>query len=371
MLRSTYRRLSAAALTGALALTAGCGSDNAIRGHQSPVPVPPDMECVPGNLSGSGSSAQENAMQTWIAGYQTACQDAQVYYDAIGSGGGRSQFIDGAVTFAGSDAALDEAEHKAAKKRCSGSDAINIPAYVVPIAVVFHLDGVDSLNMRPETIARVFSGDIERWNDPAIAADNPDADLPDLPITPVSRSDESGTTENFTAYLAATAGDAWPHEPSGQWPVPPEEAAQGNSNVAHAVKSGDGTIGYVEASHIGKMDTVRVGVGEKFVPVSPEAAAGVVADSPQREGNTEYDHAVDLDYGTTSGSSYPIVLITYEIACLKYEDPDEAARLKNFLGYLLSDEGQQAASEETGSAPLSADFRTDLMRSVEAIGAVR
>lgn len=370
MLRSTYRCLSAAALTGVLALTAGCGSDNAVRGHD-PVPVPPDLECVDGNMSGSGSSAQENAMQTWIAGYQTACEDSQVFYDAIGSGGGRSQFIDGAVAFAGSDAALDPDELKDAGPRCSGSDAVNIPGYVVPIEVVFHLEGVDSLNMAPATIAKVFNGDIERWNDPAIAADNPDAELPDKRISPVSRSDESGTTENFTDYLATSAGDAWPHEPGGQWPVPPAESAQGNSGVAQAVETGNGTVGYVESSHVGSMSTVKVGVGEEFVTASPEAAAAVVADSPERKGNTEHDHALELDYGTTAEDAYPIVLISYEVACLEYRDAGEAQRVKGFLRYILSDEGQQAASEETGSAPLSKEFREKLLRSVGAIGATR
>ncbi|PSK97994.1 phosphate ABC transporter substrate-binding protein (PhoT family) [Murinocardiopsis flavida] len=370
MQRSTYRSLSAAALAGALALTAGCGSDDAVRGHDA-VPVPPDLECVGGNVSGSGSSAQENAMQTWIAGYQTACTDSQVFYDAIGSGGGRSQFIDGAVAFAGSDAALDPDELKDARPRCTGSDAINIPGYVVPIEVVFHLKGVDSLNMAPDTIAKVFNGDIEKWNDPAIAEDNPDAELPDQRIAPVSRSDESGTTENFTDYLATAAGDSWPHEPEGQWPVPPAESAQGNSGVAQAVETGSGTIGYVESSHVGSMSTVKVGVGDKFVGASPEAAAAVVAGSPERKGNTEHDHALELDYGTAEKGAYPIVLISYEVACLEYADTAEARSVKGFLRYVLSDEGQQAASDETGSAPLAKEFRATLLRSVEAIGAAK
>ncbi|WP_084469140.1 phosphate ABC transporter substrate-binding protein PstS [Nocardiopsis trehalosi] len=363
---STYRRVSAVALAGAVALTAGCGSDDAVRGN-NPLPVPADLACFDGSLSASGSSAQENAMQTWVAGYQTECEDALVFYNSIGSGGGRSQFLDGAVAIAGSDAALDPEEHAEARPRCAGAEAVNIPAYVVPIAVVFHLEGVEELRLRPETIAAIFDQQITTWNDPRIAEDNPDADLPDMRITPVSRSDDSGTTENFTEYLAAAAGDAWPHEPGGMWPLPPVEAAQGNSGIAEAVEGGQGTIGYVEASHIGGMSSVEVGVGDEFVAVSPESAAAVVANSPEREGNTEHDHALELDYGTTASGTYPIVLVSYEIACLRYEDAAEAERVRDFLGYVISPEGQRAAAEETGSAPLPEDVHASLQASVDAI----
>ncbi|MGI5122311.1 phosphate ABC transporter substrate-binding protein PstS [Marinactinospora thermotolerans] len=359
--------MSTIALAGAVALATGCGSDNAVRGT-APVPVPADLECLSGSISGAGSSAQENAMQVWIAGYQTACQDSLVFYDAIGSGGGRSQFIDGAVDFAGSDAALDPEETEEARARCHGSDPINIPAYVVPIAVVFHLEGVDSLDLTPQTIARIFGQEITHWDDPAIAETNPGVDLPHTPITPVSRSDESGTTENFTAYLAAAAGDAWPHEADGQWPIPAAEAGQGNSGVAQAVEGGNGTIGYVEASHVGHMSTVRVGVGGEFVELSPESAAAVVASSPEREGGPEHDHALELDYGTTKAGTYPIVLVSYEIACMEYADENEAAGVTAFLDYVISEEGQQAASDETGSAPLSEEMRTKLQESIDAIG---
>ncbi|WP_141923034.1 phosphate ABC transporter substrate-binding protein PstS [Haloactinospora alba] len=349
-----------------MVLLAGCGSDDAVR-DSSAVPVPTDARCFSGNISGAGSSAQENAMQTWVAGYQTACEDTQVFYDSIGSGGGRSQFIDGAVSFAGSDTPLDPEENAEAAPRCEGSDAVNIPAYVVPIAVVFHLPGVDSLNLTPQTIARIFNQEITHWNDPAIAESNPDTDLPDMRIAPVSRSDDSGTTENFSAYLKEAAGESWPHDVNDKWPLPPVEAAQGNSGVAEAVENGRGTIGYVENSHVGSMSTVNVGVGEEFVGISPEAAARIVSDSPKREGGNKHDHALELDYGTTSAGTYPIVLVSYEIACLDYSDADQARRLTSFLSYVISDEGQAAASQEAGSAPLPDDIQSDLQSTLEAI----
>ncbi|GAA3740797.1 phosphate ABC transporter substrate-binding protein PstS [Salinactinospora qingdaonensis] len=306
-------------------------------------------------------------MQVWMAGYMTVCSDTQVFYDVIGSGGGRSKFLDGAVEFAGSDAPLEGTEQQWAQERCNGAPAIHLPSYVVPIAVIFRLRGVDSVNLSPHTLAHVFAGEISHWDDPAITADNPDLDLPHQRITPVNRSDESGTTENFTTYLSQAAGQAWPHEPSGQWPVQPVEAAQGNSGIAEAVEGGEGTIGYVEASHVGELSTARIGVGETFVEVSAESAAKILNSSPEREGGSEYDHAVNVDYRTDDPDIYPIVLISYEIACLSYEKPVDARGVKAFLSYILSAEGQQAAAEEAGSAPLSAEILAKLAPAVRAI----
>ncbi|QUX26565.1 phosphate ABC transporter substrate-binding protein PstS [Nocardiopsis akebiae] len=358
---------ASAALAGLLLAVTACGSDQAVPDSAAPE-VPEGLECFSGSLSGAGSSAQENAMTTWIAGYQSACDDARVYYNSIGSGGGRSQFIDGAVAFAGTDAAMDPDENADAGERCGGSDVINLPAYVIPIAVVFNLEGVDSLNLRPQTLAKIFDQEITRWNDPEIAEDNPDADLPDMAITPVNRSDDSGTTENFANYLSAAAPDAWPHEPSGQWPLTPRESAQGNSGIADTVERAEGSIGYVEMSHVHGMSTVDIGVGGEFVEISPEAAAQVVAESPQREDNpSEYDLALDLNYGTTEAGSYPLVLVSYEVVCLDYPDDGQAERAKSFLRYVVSPEGQSAASEETGSAPVSDALREKLLESIAAV----
>ncbi|WP_116246849.1 phosphate ABC transporter substrate-binding protein PstS [Nocardiopsis sp. FIRDI 009] len=365
---AVHRGATSAALAGLMLAATACGSDEAVPGGLQ-IATPEDIECFSGSLAGAGSSAQENAMTTWIAGYQTACEDARVYYDSIGSGGGRSQFIDGAVDFAGTDAAMSPEENADARERCHGSDTINLPAYVVAIAVVFNLDGVDSLNLRPDTLAKIFNQEITRWNDPEIAETNPDADLPDLAITPVNRSDDSGTTENFTRYLSAAAPDAWPHEADGQWPIHPRESAQGNSGIADTVKRAHGAIGYVEMSHVHDMSTVNLGVGDEFVEISPEAAAQVVAESPRREDNVnEYDLALDLDYGTTAPGSYPMVLVSYEVVCGEYEDADTVERLQAFLRYVVSPEAQQNVSEETGSAPVNDALREQLLESIDSIG---
>jgi phosphate transport system substrate-binding protein len=308
-------------------------------------------------------------MQAWIAEFTTQNPDVTINYDPSGSGAGRDQFTAGAVDFAGSDAYLDEEELAAAQEVCGGPDnVIELPTYISPIAIIFNLEGIDSLNMTPEVVARIFNQDITNWNDPAIAEHNPDVELPDLPITPVNRSDESGTTENFVDYLSQAAPDAWPHEVSGNWPVPGGEAAQGTSGVVNAVTTGQGTIGYADASQAGDLGTVAVQVGGEFVSYSPEAAAAIVDAATAVEGRGTYDFAVDLDRTPDSGA-YPVVLLSYELACTQYDDANTAELVKAFLGYLISPEGQQVAAENAGSAPISESVRSQAQQAVDAISA--
>jgi phosphate transport system substrate-binding protein len=305
-------------------------------------------------------------MQAWQAGFQEANPDATINYDPVGSGGGREQFIAGSVAFAGSDAALDDDEIASATERCG--DVIEIPVYVSPIAVIYNLDGVDELNLSPETLAGIFNQEITTWDDAAIAEDNPDATLPSDAITPVNRSDESGTTSNFTAYLAAAAGDAWPHEPDGVWPVSGGEAANGTSGVVGAVKGGAGTIGYADASQAIDVGIANIKVGDEFVAPSPEGAAAIVDASPRVEGRGDYDFAIELDRSSTDSGVYPLVLVSYVLACTE-NDAAQVDLLKGFLGYVVSAEGQDAAASNAGSAPISDDLRSEAETAIAAITA--
>jgi phosphate transport system substrate-binding protein len=328
---------------------------------------PTGVEQLSGTLVGAGSSAQQAAMQGWTAGFSDIQPDVTVAYDPIGSGGGREQFLSGGTDFAGSDAALDEAELAEAEERCGPAGVVELPNYISPIAVVFNLEGIDSLGLSATTLAGIFDQQITRWDDPAIAADNPGVDLPSRRITPVNRSDESGTTENFTEYLAAAAGEAWPHEPSGDWPAAGGEAAQGNSGVVAAVGGGEGTIGYADLSQVGDLGVVSVGVGDEFVAPSAEAAAAVVENSPQAEGRGEHDIVIDLARDTSGSGEYPIVLVSYHIGCVEYEEPQVAELFRAFMGYVVSEEGQQAAAEIAGSAPISDALRTRARAAIDAV----
>jgi len=231
-----------------------------------------------------------------------------------------------------------------------------------------NLDGIDSLNMSAEVIAGIFAETITNWNDPAIAELNEGVELPDLAITAVHRSDDSGTTENFTDYLAQAAPEVWTYEADGVWPLESGEAAQGTSGVVDAVTGGTGTIGYADASRAGDLGTVAVGVGDAFVPFSPEAAAAIVDASPFVEGRADFDLSIELDR-TPDSAAYPIVLVAYLVGCETYNDAAQAELVKAYFTYMASEQGQATAAEGAGSAPISAELFERVTAAIEVIGA--
>ena len=321
-----------------------------------------------GTLSGGGASSQEAAQNAWRAGFQEANPDVEVNYDPIGSGGGREQFISGGYPFAGSDDYLSEEEDEVsgAEDRCGG-DYVEVPNYVSPIAVIYNVDGVDELNLSPETLAGIFNDEITTWDDPAIQEDNPDADLPSEDITAVHRSDESGTTGNFTNYLGTVAESDWPHGSVEEWPIKAGEGGNGTSGVVSAVENGTNTIGYADASQAGDLGTANIKVGDEYVAPTAEAAAQILQVSPRVEGRGESDLAFDLDYTTEESGTYPIVLTSYLIGCASYDDAEEGELTKAYMSYILSDEGQQTAAENAGSAPLPSDIAADAQGIVDGI----
>jgi phosphate transport system substrate-binding protein len=328
---------------------------------------------VSGEIAGAGATSQEAAQEAWIANFENENSGATISYDPVGSGGGREQFSAGGVAYAGSDAAIseEEGELKAAQKRCSPGELIEVPAYVSPIAIIYNLPEVESLQLSPETLAKIFNQEISSWNDQAIAADNPGVELPDTRITPVNRSDESGTTENFTEYLSEVVPSVWDHEVSGDWPVKGGEAASGTSGVVEAVGAGEGAIGYADLSQAGELGIANIQVGKNYVEPTPEAAAKILEESPEDKelAADKYMFPFALDRKTESEGTYPIVLVSYLLACTEYKSADEAAVVKGFLEYAISPEGQEAAAENAGSAPLSASLTSKITPAVEAIKA--
>lgn len=325
-----------------------------------------------GQLAAAGASSMASAQETWVAEFQTANPEVTVRYSPDGSGAGREAFTGGGVDFAGSDRAMKPEELAAdalASSRCAAdAKAINLPVYISPIAIVFNVEGVTELNLDSSTVAQIFSGKISKWNDPKIAEQNPDATLPDLNITAVHRADDSGTTENFTDYLNKLAPGDWPHEADGEWPIEGGEAAPQTSGVVDAVTNGTGTIGYVDASRAGDLGIVSIKVGDKYVPYSPEAAAAIVDASPlAADGErSEHDLAYELDRKAV-GDVYPIVLVSYAIACEQYKEPATAELVKAYLSYISSTEGQASAAENAGAAPLSSELSGKVTTSIEAI----
>jgi len=357
---------SIAILLATLALVAAaCSSDSSTTSAASGSEAPQ----LSGELNGSGSSAQQAAQEAWIASFTADQPDLTINYDPSGSGAGVEQFTSGGVPFAGSDAYMTGDSLTAANTQCGGEDnVIEIPVYISPIAIAFNLPEVSSLNLTSDVVAKIFKGDITKWNDQAIASQNSGVTLPDLAISPVHRSDDSGTTFNFTDYLSQAAPSVWTFPAGETWPIKSGEAAEGTSGVVDAVKNGSGTIGYADASQIGNLGTAKVEVNGEFVGISSEAAAAIVDQSTAVTGRGQYDFAYDLDR-TPSETAYPVVLLSYELACTQYSDASIAANVKGYLNYINSSAGQDVASQAAGSAPISDKIRTQNQAAIDAIGA--
>ena len=354
MIRSTRGR-KVLTTSAALALTftmAACGAGN--EGETSASGGDGDAAAsASGTIKGAGASSMEKAQNEWIANFTDVAPDATVEYAPDGSGTGREKFINGAVNFAGTDSAMEDDEiAKAKEKGCTG-ETIQFPIYVSPIAVAFNLKDVDSLNLSAPVIADIFSGKIKTWNDPAIAKENEGVDLPDTKITPVNRSDESGTSKNFSAYLSEAAPENWKHEPEDVWPIKGGEAAKGTSGVVDTIGAGEGNIGYADASQIGDLKAAKIKAGEEFIEYSPEAAAKILESAERVDESSKTNYAVKLDRGNAGEGVYPVVLVSYAVACTDYEDKDVASTVKAYLEYAVSEDGQKASTDAAGSAGLS------------------
>lgn len=349
------------ATSGAL-LLAGCGAAN----ESGAAGNTASGDKVAGTIAGAGASTQQAAQEAWIATFTAKNPDATISYDPSGSGAGRTQFIAGGVQYAGTDAYLKPDELTQAKAKCG--NVVEVPAYVSPIAIIFNVPGVTNLQLAPATVAKIFAKKITKWNDPAIAADNPGVTLPDLAITPVNRSDKSGTTQNFADYLKVAAGPDWSYEVSDVWPIQGGEAAQGTSGVVGAVKAGKGAIGYADESQAKGLGQVKVKVGSAYVGPTPDAAAAVLEKSKRVDGQGDTVFAYKLARDTTAAGTYPVVLVSYLLACTKYADPKVGALVRDYVTYATSPEGQKVAAEKAGSAPLTDTLRTQFAPAVKSIG---
>jgi phosphate transport system substrate-binding protein len=371
------RPMGAVGIVASAALVlAACGTDPASTNNSAPssgaaaaATGSAKVECGGKSpLSGEGSTAQKTAVDVFAQYYSKACSGQIVNYNATGSGSGVKQFNAGQVDFGGSDSPLKTGdETNAAKTRCAGNDAWNLPMVVGPIAIAYKLDGVSSLTLTPEVAAKIFNGQIKTWNDPAIAAANSGATLPNKPIQVVSRSDESGTTDNFQKYLKAASKGAWTQGDGKKFNGGVGNGAQGSNGVATAIKGADGAIGYIESSYVKEgLSAAKIDSGSGAVELSP-ANVGKALDAAAFRTAGSNDLAMDLDkiYAGNTPGAYPLLLATYEIVCSKGYDADTAKAVKAFLTVAATTAQQPIADK--GFVPLPQSLQDKVLAAVSAI----
>ncbi|EXJ12619.1 phosphate ABC transporter substrate-binding protein PstS [Imhoffiella purpurea] len=314
-------------------------------------------------IVGAGASFPAPIYLRWVRDYYLAHPDVQIDYQAIGSGGGIANLINGMLDFAGSDVPMKPED--AAKVE---GGIVQLPMTAGAIVIAYHLPGFSELKLSREAVSGIFLGNISNWNDPAIAATNPGVDLPDMPIFVVTRGDSSGTTFVTTRHLGAIStqfAEDVGIDMNPDWPKALKERGAlvrglGNGGVAAYIRAIPGSIGYLQYAyaHLTNMQMVELQnrAGE-FVPPSGEYFRQAIE-----------SFRADLDLSEVSDpkgdGSYPVLSLSWMILHKDYPD-DKAAVIKDFLRYALTD-GQQVA-DLLGYIPLPAEAVKAILEKVEEI----
>ena len=313
-------------------------------------------------VTGAGSTFVLNMMEQWKSDFNKST-GVNIAYTGVGSGAGRAQLIAGTVDFAGSDVAAAATEIQQLKDKYG--DFVYIPNIAGAISVQYNVPGLTNLKLTGATLAKIFSGKITAWNDPAIAADNGAAG-PSLPIQVFVRSDKSGTSGVFTDYLTHVDPADWAAGATQTFPTDKGQIGKaGSDGVANAVKAASGGIGYAEHSfaverQLGEVQ-VKNGAGEFKGPDTAAVTQAIDAAA------TNPDGTLALNYTTANAGVYPISTTSYFIVPTKM-DPNKGDNLVAFLNYALSADGQGKAAS-LGYAPLPDKVRTAALAAVTKINA--
>lgn len=290
-------------------------------------------------INGAGATFPYPLYSKMFAEYNKVNPEIKVNYQSIGSGGGVKQMIEETVNFGASDAFLKDEEIGKIK-----NGAIHVPMTIGAVAVVYNLEGIDSgVKLTQETLTDIYLGKIIKWNDPKIAADNSDINLPEVDITPVFRSDGSGTTSIFTDYLSKVS-PKWQEEigagKSVKFPV--GIGGKGNEGVAGQVRQLPGSIGYVELAYATTNSLTYAKLRNKegdFTEPSLEAAsaaAKAIDDMPK-------DTRVSI-VEPSGKDAYGIVGFSWILLNEKYEDQAMKEELLKLVKWMYRD-GQQFSKD--------------------------
>jgi phosphate transport system substrate-binding protein len=337
------RAAAGAGALGIVLLAAACSSSS------STTPAGSGSSSV---INGAGSTFAAPMYQQWAGQYhQKVNQNIQINYQAIGSGGGISEFTQGVVDFGATDAPMTATE-KSAAQAGQGSVVLHIPMIIGAVALAYNEPSVKSLTLDGPTLANIYLGKITKWNDSAIKKLNPGVSLPSDAIQPVERSDSSGTSYAFTSYLSAIS-PAWASQVGASkaptWPT--GTGATGTSGVAAAIQQTKGAIGYVEygyavQGHLPVASLVNAS-GQTVAPSTASTnAAAAAATFPTDLTNLTFS----LNNSSASGA-YPIVTPTYILIAQKQKDAAKGQNLTAWLKWDLQT-AQQNGVPKLGYAPL-------------------
>lgn len=299
-------------------------------------------------VSGGGATFVDPIMQKWSSEFRKSA-GTEIDYSKSGSSDGIKQMTEKSLDFGCSDAPMKK--DQLAKAQEKGGDVVHVPLIMGAVAVIYNVPGVNTLKLSGTLVADIYMGKIDKWNAPAIAALNPGVTLPNLSITPVYRSEGSGTTNIFTEYLNKVSAEFADKIPAGTSPNWPNIGLgqKGSDGVASHVKKNEGCIGYVEVSYA-KMNSIQVAdlQNKRGKFISPEASAVTAAgDWALAQKQTKAPYSLhELTYSLTDAdadAAYPICGISYGLVYRKLSGA-KGKKLVEFLKWATG-EGQKYAVE--------------------------
>ena len=326
MQRLRRQRFTVAGLAlAAMALfVAACGSSGGSDGGSS-------GSGLSGTLNGSGSTLQLVYEQQAIQSFKSVQPSMTVNYGGGGSGKGRTDLASNVVQYAGSDSPISSTDLPLFK----GKTVLYFPILISPITVSYNLPGIKSLKLDAPVIADIFQAKITKWNDPAIAAQNPGVKLPSTPITIAHRSDSSGTTQNFSQFLVEGAPGVWKlgSDSTINWPAN-SQGGSGNSGVAQIVKTTAGAVGYVDYADAKASGLTWASIKNQagnYVEPSVQSATEAASNASVKP---------DLTFSAiwaSGAQSYPVTYQSWVLVYQKQSSSNTAKMLQAYIGYLLGD----------------------------------
>lgn len=310
-------------------------------------------------LTGAGATFPYPIYSKWFSEYSSAHQGVEINYASIGSGGGIAQVTKGLVDFGASDMPMTD-EMLAS----SSVKLIHIPTVLGAVVPIYNVPGAKDLRFSGETLADIYLGKIQNWNDAHIAKENPDAKLPDQKIIVVHRSDGSGTSFIWTDYLSKVSKE-WQGGPGKgtalSWPT--GVGGKGNEGVAGLVRQMPGAIGYVELIYA-LQNKIAFGAVKNAAGNWITASIQGVTDAAASVKSMPADYRVSIT-NAPGANAYPISSFTYLLIPKTGNKPENRKVLKDMLSWMLKSGEEQVSS--LSYAPLPQELVEKELKTVYAL----
>ena len=353
-------RLRAPIVAGIALIMVACGGSTPTTSSSTPPPV----DVGSGTLNGAGATFPEPFYTQAFYQYNQKYPNISVNYQAIGSGGGIKAFTAGTVDFGASDVPMTDAELTAAG---GASSLVEVPTILGVVSIAYNLPGVNKLQLDGPTLANIYLGKITSWDDAAIASQNAGVTLPSKPITVVHRSDGSGTSYQFTDYLARISPD-WKAGPgvgkSVSWPA--GIGASGNTAVAQAVKSTENAIGYVELAYVVQTHMQQAYLKNAAGKYLQASIAGATAAASKNTNVSPTNFSITNMDGD---AAYPIASFSWVFIKKSMTDSAKGRALAYLFKWVVTD--GQAYGTPLDYAPLPAQVQTyalDQLKTISVAG---